>query len=49
VTPKVVKIGQARLLRANIVASNGVLHVVDEVNLPPDVQPMPTTGEGQNQ
>ena len=30
-----VKVGQARLVKANIRASNGIIHVVDEVILPP--------------
>jgi uncharacterized surface protein with fasciclin (FAS1) repeats len=46
VTPSAVKVGQARLLIANIQASNGVIHVVDDVNLPPAIQP---SSEGQGE
>ena len=46
VTASAVKVGQAHLLLANIQASNGVIHVVDQVNLPSSVQ---TVSEGQTE
>lgn len=37
-TPDMVKINQATVTTANIEATNGVIHVIDQVILPPDVQ-----------
>ncbi len=38
VTRHQVQVGSAHLGTANMKASNGIIHVVDEVNLPPDVR-----------
>lgn len=51
VTQGAIKVGQAKLIEANIGASNGVIHVVDQVNLPPELQeavPQNQEGEGEH-
>jgi uncharacterized surface protein with fasciclin (FAS1) repeats len=37
VSQRDVRVGQSRLLKANLKASNGIIHVVDDLNLPPEV------------
>ena len=51
VEPRTIQVGKARLVEANIGASNGIIHVVDRVNLPPGLETMPMQpqeSEGQN-